>query len=272
MSEENKMRDVVDAVTGVAKAIPVYQDVVQPAAQELGKALQTVTKLVHVALAPASALIWGYDEIKDFVSTKVSQRLVNVPRENIIEPKIGIAGPVLDALRFTGHEPLLRELYANLLASSMDKSTAKGVLPAFVEIIKQLTPDEAKLVGLFIREIPYPLLDVRWEYKMPTNEKSGGCNELVNFSKLGDIAGCEFPDLVPLYIDNICRLGLADVPALFRYTGLGIYDALECDPLVQAKKDEIEKNPEWKCVFNRKGLVITQLGHQFARICVLTKI
>lgn len=79
MSEENKIRDVVDAVTGVAKAVPVYQDVVQPAAQEVGKALQTVAKTVHVALAPVSALVWGYDQVKEFVSTKVADRLKNVP-------------------------------------------------------------------------------------------------------------------------------------------------------------------------------------------------
>ena len=53
------------------QVVPVYQDVLQPAAQELGKALQTVAKTVHVALAPVSALVWGYDQIKDFVSTKV---------------------------------------------------------------------------------------------------------------------------------------------------------------------------------------------------------
>ena len=36
MGDDNKIRDVIDAVTGVAKAVPVYQDVVQPAAQEIG--------------------------------------------------------------------------------------------------------------------------------------------------------------------------------------------------------------------------------------------
>ena len=65
MSDESKIRDVVDAVAGVAKAVPVYQDLAQPAAQEIGKALQTVAKTVHIALAPVSAMVWGYDQIKD---------------------------------------------------------------------------------------------------------------------------------------------------------------------------------------------------------------
>lgn len=173
MSEDNKVRDVIDAVTGVAKALPIYQDVAQPAAQELGKGLQTVAKTVHIALAPVSVLVWGYDQIKDFVSTKVADRLKNVSPENIITPKPNVAGPALESLRYTGHESSLSDMYANLLAAAMDKSTASGAHPAFVEIIKQLTPDEAKLIGLFINHMPFPLIDVRREYKLQTPRKNG---------------------------------------------------------------------------------------------------
>ena len=271
MSEENKIRDVVDAVTGVAKAVPVYQDVVQPAAQEIGKALQTVAKTVHIALAPVSALVWGYDQIKEFVATKVSERLKNVPPENIISPKPNVAGPALEALRYTGHEERLSDMYANLLAASMDKSTAQGAHPAFVEIIRQLTPDEAKLVSLFLQEMAFPLLSVRWEYKEPTKERKGGLDVLVNYSQLGEAAGCEFNHLVPAYIDNLCRLGLADIPAMFIYMSPGVYDALENSPVVAALKTQIELNPDLRANVERKGLKITEPGKQFARVCVARK-
>lgn len=271
MSEENKIRDAVDAVTGVAKAVPVYQDVVQPAAQELGKALQTISKTVHIALAPVSALVWGYDQVKEFVSTKVSERLKNVPPENIVTPKPNVAGPLLESLRYTGHESSLSDLYANLLAASMDKETANGAHPAFVEIIRQLTPDEAKLVGLFMRDMPFPLLNVRWEYKTSTQEKIGGKDVLMNFSQLGLIAQCEFPQLTPTYIDNLCRLGLAETPSMFEYTSIGIYDNLESAIEVQQLKMQIEQNPELICKFERRGLRITELGKQFSRICVARK-
>jgi len=273
MSEESKIRDVVDAVAGVAHAVPVYQDVVQPAAQEIGKALQTVARTVHLALSPVSALVWGYDQIKDFVSTKVADRLKNVPPENILTPKPNVAGPALESLRYTGHESSLGDLYANLLASAMDKTTASGAHPAFVEIIRQLTPDEAKIIALFARNMPYPLLNVRWEYKTPNPKegKSGGCYVLVNYSHLGQIAECEFPDLTPTYIDNLCRLGLAEVPTLFQYTGFGIYDALEFSSEVQMVKERIEENSEFIAKVERKGLLVTQLGLQFVKICVLQK-
>lgn len=271
MSEESNVRDVVDAVTGVAKAIPVYQDVVQPAAQEVGKALQTVAKSVHVALAPISALVWGYEQIKDFVSTKVAERLKNVPPENITSPKPNVVGPALESLRYTGHDSSLSDLYANLIAAAMDKATAHGAHPAFVEIIKQLTPDEAKLVGLFVRDIAYPLINVTWEYAENQEGKTGGQNILVNYSHLGFLAKCEFPDMTPTYIDNLCRLGLAEVPTFLEYTSKGVYDDLESDPKVKNIQLAFEENQEKIVRVERKGLQVTQLGKLFATICVVKK-
>lgn len=271
MADDSTTRDVVDAVTGIAKAVPVYQDVLQPAAQELGKALQTVARTVHVALAPVSALVWGYDQIKDFVSTKVTDRLKNVPPENIVTPKPNVAGPALESLRFTGHESSLSDLYANLIAASMDKTTAAGAHPAFVEIIKQLTPDEAKIVGLFAFPNAFPLVTVRWEYKNATSEENGGMDVLVNFSQIGNQAGVEFRNLTPTYLDNLCRLGLAEIPAMLQYTGKGVYDPLESAPEVLSTKSAIEQNPKWRVVIERRVLRVTELGKQFARVCVLRK-
>lgn len=272
MVDENKIRDAVDAVTGVVKAVPVYQDVVQPAAQEVGKALQTVSKTIHVALAPVSALVWGYDQIKEFVSTKVSERLKNVPPENIVTPKPNVAGPILESLRYTGHESSLSDLYANLLAASMDKATAQGAHPAFVEIIKQLTPDEAKMVGLFTNQgLSFPLIDVRKEFKNQTPETSGGFDVLVNHSLLGVMAKCEFPSLTPTYIDNLCRLGLAEIPSMFIYTSKGLYEQLENATEIKSIKSQIEMDQLYVCKIERKGLRVTELGKQFARVCVTNK-
>lgn len=271
MSEESKVRDVVDAVTGLAKAVPLYQDIAQPAAQEVGKALQTVAKTVHIVLAPVSALVWGYDQIKEFVATKVSDRLKNVPPENIISPKPNVAGPALEALRYTGHESSLSDLYANLLAASMDKATAHGAHPAFVEIIKQLTPDEAKLVTLFIGERVLPIMNLRWDYKPNDEGTSGGKTVIVNFSHLGQMAGCQFPQMTPTYLDNLCRLGLTEIPAIGGYTSKGVYDAIESDPVIKAVIAELEKNAKIVSVLEKKYLRITELGKQFAAICVVPK-
>lgn len=272
MSDENKIRDAADAVKGIAEAVPIYQDAVQPAAKEIGTALQTVAKTIHIVLAPVSALVWGFEQIKDFISTKVAEKLKDVPPENIATPKPNVAGPALESLKYTGHEETLRDMYANLLAASMDTRTANGAHPAFVEIIRQLTPDEARLLRLFVQHRPFPLVNVRREYKVETPTESGGTDVLVHFSLLGWEAGCDFPDMTPAYIDNLCRLGLAQVPApsLFEYTGPGVYDPLEKNPKVESVKKKIESSEKYKAVIERTGLIVTELGKQFCRVCVIS--
>lgn len=133
MADENNIRDAADAIRGIAEAVPIYQDVVQPAAQEIGKALQTVAKTVHIALAPISALVWGYEQISEFVGRRVTEKLKNVPPERIQTPSPNVAVPALEALRYTGHSEPLRELFANLLATSLDSETARNAHPSFVE-------------------------------------------------------------------------------------------------------------------------------------------
>ncbi len=269
MGDDNKVKETVEAVTGLVQAIPIYQDLAQPAVKQVGKALETVGKAINVALAPVGALVWGYEKCQDFISTKVADRLKDVPPEDIITPKPNVAGPAIEALRYTGHEETLSDMYANLLAASMDKNTASGAHPAFVEIIKQLTPDEAKIVALFKPNRAFPLLNVGTGFKVETEEKKGGRVVLTSFSLLGEEAGVEFVDLTPAYLDNLCRLGLIDfLGSGIHYTSPGVYDSLENHRIVLEVKGQIEAEPEMKCEMQRTGFKITELGKQFAKLCV----
>ena len=259
--------EIAKAAAEITKNVPVYEDAFQPAAKQVGLALETVGKAVNAALLPVTALIWGADQLKDFVNTRVAKKLENIPPENIIPPKLTIAGPAIEALRYAGNDEQLADLYANLLATAMNRDTASGAHPAFVEIIKQLTSDEAKITKLFLSPIVFPVITVAWEYKNPTEGKTGGQDVLVNYSHIGVQAGCEFPDLTPTYLDNLCRLGLAEIPTFYQYTGLGVYDALENDSKVKQIVHEIDENLELKSKITKNGLKITSMGRQFVIAC-----
>ncbi|MGY6037925.1 DUF4393 domain-containing protein [Aeromonas sp. AE23HZ002T15] len=270
MSDENKIRDAADAIKGVVEAVPVYQDVVQPAAKEIGAALKTVAKTIHIALAPVSVLVWGYDQLKEFLSTRVAEKLKDVPPECIVTPKPNVAGPTLEALRYTGHEESLRDMYANLLAASMDSRTAQGAHPAFVEIIKQLTPDEARILKLFFPVRALPLISAQKAYRAPTATKNGSIELLKDFSLLGWEAGCEHPEQTPTYLNNLCRLGLAEIPVMYEYTTPGVYDALENHELIQKLKNDYSSDEQFTLHFFRGGLKVTALGRLFCETCVVS--
>jgi hypothetical protein len=275
MPEENKIRDAADAIRGIAQAVPVYQDVVQPAAREIGTGLQTVAKTIHIALAPVSALVWGYETIRDFVSTCIAEKLKNVPLGNIKTPAPHVVVPALEALRYTGHQEVLRDLYANLLATSLDTETCQNAHPAFVEMIKNMSPDEARIMRLFsMADSALPIIEIRAHDK----EEAKGYRVIHRcFSLIGREAGCTLPNLTAVYLDNLVRLGLLETrksigaggPVL---AGSDIYEPLE-DEAVRAFSEprNLLEEHGGRLEFLRGFVGLTDLGQQFCRACVIEK-
>src|SRR5216683_1163789 len=80
--------DIVEAVKGIVEAVPVYQDAIQPGAKQIGTALETIGKAVNLALAPVAGLVWGWEQVREFVIRRVSEKLQKVPPERIQTPGI----------------------------------------------------------------------------------------------------------------------------------------------------------------------------------------
>ena len=56
-----------------------------------------------------------------------------------------IAVPVVEAMRYNSHKEELREMFTNLVGAAMHADSIDAH-PAFVDIIKQLSPDEGKMI------------------------------------------------------------------------------------------------------------------------------
>jgi hypothetical protein len=267
MNEEednNKIKGTVEAVTGLVKALPVYQDAVQPAAKEIGKTLETVAKTVNVALMPLKGFVWSFEQLQNFIDTKIAGKLKSTPENEIDTPPSNVVVPALQAISYSGDQPELQELFANLVAASMDKSTRKLSHPSFVETIKQLTPDEAKLLNYFLKEQTLPLLTIR-------NNKqngSGGHDAVRNFSLLGFKAGCDNPEITPVALDNLGRLGIIHIPKDYHYSDKEVYNELHENKEVKEAilTINLKENRKSKII---EGMVqITDFGEQFINICV----
>lgn len=270
MSEEkSEVGQIAQAVSEVVKAVPVYQDAIQPGAKEVGKALETVGRTVNAALMPLRGMVWGMEQLEQFVKQRVGAKLKDTPLEAIQTPKANVAAPAFDAVRMAGDDPDLQEMYANLIATAMDRRVALRVFPSFVEILKQLTSDEAKILRLIGSQNPVslPIVHLRLQHLHVQH----GRTVVNNLSHVGFDAGCEYPRLVTSYIDNLIRLGLLNPFSEHRaYAGQGIYDRLESDPELLKLKSEFEQaDPEYEGRFVRSGLEVTSLGSDFIRACVV---
>ncbi|AYA65824.1 DUF4393 domain-containing protein [Alteromonas sp. RKMC-009] len=265
--ESNNVEGTINAVTGLVKEVPIYNDAIQPFAKEVGKSLETVGKTVNLALAPIRAMIWGADRIEEFVNTKVAKRLEQVPIENIQTPDPSVAGPALESLKYNGHKETLADLYANLIASAMDKSSSKLAHPGFVEIIRNLSSDEAKIFNFLSTANVQPICNIS-----SSVQNSNGRNivaELV--SHIGVDSKVQHNDLMPSYLTNLERLGLIDIPRETYLTQKDSYKRLEEDPSVRALLNQINAENQALGITGKidKFIVkVTSFGKLFGQACV----
>lgn len=265
--EDSKAKDVVEAVTELAKQVPIYQDAVQPAAKELGKGLEVIAKAVNAALVPVEGLVWGIEKIREFVHSRVSEKLKDVPPDRIDSPDPHVAGPTLEALRYSGHHDELSEMFANLLATSMDRETAVNAHPSFVDIIKELTPDEAKILIALSTKDSVPAVNI----KMTLTKEGGYIVTHRNITTLGVDAGCEHPKLASNYLGNLTRLGLIDIPFGERIKDDKAYETiLENSQIKEIIATQTHEGTT-KCDAEKRKVDVTDYGKQFIRACVVGK-
>jgi len=235
-----------------------YNDALQPLAKETGKALGTVGKLVNIALKPLEGAVWGYSKIEDYVIEKVStiheKRGVNP--EDIITPDPDVAVPAIEAMRYTK----LKEQYAGLIASSMSKKTANDVHPAFVEILKQLSSDEAKIIeSLIPNKGPLPVIFLKTAH---------GGGETWHGLYYGDKklrAKCDFCENMERYINNLCRLGILELTRDSYIVKEDRYDFLLSLP--EVKKHLGHDETKWKERYAKGLYKFTELGLVFKHAC-----
>ncbi|MFY7728659.1 MAG: DUF4393 domain-containing protein [Flavobacterium sp.] len=256
-NKDNNVKSTIDAITGLANAVPIYQDAVQPAAKEIGKSLATVTKTVNIALAPIKALVWGYEKIEVYLTKRVSEKLEGIPEENIITPPPHIAGPAVEALRFTGENENLRELYASLLAVSMNRDTTDKAHPSFVEIIKNLSSNEALILKEFINVNSIAKIDIEQK------QTEGKITRAKNFTLLHKNTKIDVNN-IPIYLDNLQRLGIIEIIRDQYFSDDSEYEILRSDiALRNLIKDIQSQNCE---VDFKKGFIeLTSFGRDFVR-------
>ncbi|MBL0257557.1 MAG: DUF4393 domain-containing protein [Bacteroidetes bacterium] len=253
---ENKVSETINAVTGLVKTVPVYTDTIQPAAKEIGKTLETVAKTVNVALFPLKALVWSFEKLQIFIDTKVSEKLKNTPESEIKTPNQNMVVPFV--IIMSGDEPELQELFANLIASSMDNHTSNFVHPSFVETIKQLTPDEAKILRYISKEANLPTtIAIRSE---SSNLQEGGWDMYRHVSLFGEKAFCVNPHLTSVALDNFIRLGIIEIRKDYSYTEKKIYSELMDDKEVKEVIENINKTEGRKVRIVEEMVIITDFG------------
>jgi hypothetical protein len=274
--EDEGIAETAKAIKQLAEAVPVYQDAIQPTAKtlgaalapigtEVGRAVTVATKAVNIALAPLHGMVWGWEQLEKHVFPALGRKIEG-KLERLTTPQPNVAVPILEALRYNGSIPTLREMYVNLLATSMDAETAQMAHPGFVEIIKVLTPDEALVIKLLVVRKHLPIVSL-WANVFSDGHHVSQTEVLHNFSHIAEEVGCQHAALATSYLDNIQRLGLATITPGARIMGDNAYEPLVNDTRVQDKRRQLDEQGLHHTL-KEGSFSITDYGVQFCDACM----
>lgn len=262
-------KDEIDAIAKVSSEVvkPAYDDAIKPAAQQVGKALDTVAGVINVALSPIAVLVHGFEKVEEKLKEGLEKKLSSVDPENILQPPLNIVGPLLDKYKYNHESEVLSDMFMSLLANSMDKNTVENAHPSFVDIIAQLSPDEARLFKMIATNPMCPKLDLLLKNK----NKDQGYNIIYrNFIELNEGIGLNHPHLVPTFLDNLQRLNLINCTSgQFQeaYTNKDVYKSLKESNFIQTTQKQVDK--EIQDLELKEGYIwVTDYGRTFFKAIV----
>lgn len=201
----------------------------------------------------------GSEEVER-ACTEISNvlRRRNVSPKDIGWPRPDILIPSLAAIRYSE----IPSAFANLVASAMERVRAAQLLPAYVEILKQLSADEvAMLQATPAPGRVFPSADL--VFVLPSREVVVGYRHLVP-PKLAD--SCRTKANIPQYVDNLLRLNLVYSPNA-QTADEPSYRALTRPGFLQDIRGRAP--PGARVELERRTLGITNLGEHFRRACLL---
>ncbi len=250
------IQEVVKQLTG-----DIYTDALKPGVSEVGKALGTIGTFGNTILTPLSMLNDSARFIREKNALKLEHKLKQIQVEHLkeINPSIGV--PVLRKLEYTEDEELV-ELYLNLLSRAADEKNENLSHPSFVNIINNLSTDEAKIL------------------KFIHNEDIGICTQTISIrynngtysDHQHDTSIFEIHDLITfknnmkVYLSNLSSLGI--IKSFGIPTGQDHYKLIEDfltptkDVLLQEKKNVSEYT------FTRNFFALTEFGKLFLSCCL----
>jgi hypothetical protein len=259
----NGINKLAESVANAIHTVPeLYNDALKPSAIEAGKTAALLLRTINAALSPLE--IWVLNKEYNVAETKklLALKLENISPDKIVTPEPYVAVPAIQAISYAMNSEELRDLYANLIAKSMNIDTKDTVHPAYIETIKQLSPDDAKyfkhIYSLDIR----PMVDTLLTF--PNSLIKKVVQNSNTFSK-------NYTNNFPLSIDNLSRLGLINIPDGVWYGDDSIYELLinylKTEFTLESYKSDY---PDAQgIIFSKKRIDITDYGHNFFNTCVI---
>ena len=195
----------------------------------------------------------------------IDDEVSKIPNESINNnPDISVIGPALEASKYYVGKADIRKMFAKLIAAELDMRNSNKAHIAFVEMIKQMSTNDAKL--LKILPPVGPLVEFRLYDKDHTAYTPLGSKDIIYMPNQIE---SNFADNA-ISINNLSRLGIVELDHVMTLTNPLVYKVYENLKEYQQGVIESQAYPElYSNVDISGGMVsITPLGVLFKEICL----
>ncbi|EMM2423321.1 MULTISPECIES: Abi-alpha family protein [Klebsiella pneumoniae complex] len=120
----------------------IYKDLFQPALRQFGEAGESVAKTVCLLSLPFVYAGGRYDQLL----ARVKKSFEKVPQDDLTKPPINAVFQIAEKLISMPADDAISKMYIELLSSCINKKWVSSVHPAFVNLISQLSGDEARFI------------------------------------------------------------------------------------------------------------------------------
>jgi len=264
------MSNVHDALTVAAMAMSsnpeLYHDALQPAAQEVGKVVARLPRAINAAFAPLDVWITKKEFAIEKTKALLAKELENVEPEKIVSPESYVAVPAMQAISYSMDCEDLREMYAKLLSKSIHQDYKEIVHPAFVDIVKQMSPLDCQIFKFIFDYLPSHVIgSIDFGMRTTTGE-----DELQkNFISYAPTPHCP-QHKISASINNLVRLGLITVIDGFKLNMDSMYEEIKATYNYQLiYKFYQEDLGDGNIVTTRKNTIRpTDFGNLLHHVCI----
>ncbi|MBP3627361.1 MAG: DUF4393 domain-containing protein [Clostridia bacterium] len=248
----------------IKSASDAAQDNLPATMQQTDGALSTVVGFFNnVVLYPVKKANLTFRYKLEAFEDDLKEKTKHIPPENLQIPPTMIAGPALEALRYTYDEKELREMYENLLASAMDSRLVSQAHPSFVDTIKQMSPLDARLIEIIASNRQFACANIQFSI---VNEGTYYVKGMPNYF-VEELANFSDPFDVSTSLHNLVRLGLIDISeaTLNNYN----YQSLKTHPYVLSQLEVFKQfGKKIEVKLNELVIRINNYGECFAQVCL----
>jgi hypothetical protein len=264
------MLDNINYGTGIDSAI---KNIAEKPAQSIGTTFNDIWFLIFGGISEKAEKkrLQVAKNIEDF-RNELHEKTEQIPNEKRIDPDFQTVSLSLENAKFSINVKEIRDMFSTLVASSMNSDLSGFVHPSFAEMIKQMSPLDAKIAKQILSTRSFPVVKIRRQAKSTPRFKENGFEHFKYFNSGVDLAShltliSDIDDVsdIPPCLNNLERLGLIQISYETFFVDPTRY--AEIQKKLQLLSYEVPEQEDMEIAYIPGSITVTPLGHDFASVC-----